>query len=120
MGAEILEFHFTDDRKGKTFRDHKISLNPKETVELIKNIKKIKNILGRGTKLPIKREITSKHIKTFRRSIYAKKFIQKGKKISEDDLTVLRPNTGLDSRKFYDLIGKKIKRNTKPFEKIKI
>ena len=120
LGAEILEFHFTDDRKGKIFRDHKISLNPKETGDLIKNISKIKNILGSSIKLPTKREISSKHVKTFRRSIYAKKFIRKGKKISEDDLTVLRPNTGLDSRKFYDLIGKKIKRNTKPFEKIKI
>ena len=120
LGAEILEFHFTDDRKGKVFRDHKISLNPKETVELIQNISKINNILGISKKLPTKREISSKHIKTFRRSVYAKKFIQKGKKISENDLIVLRPNNGLDSRKFYNLIGKKIKRNTRPFEKIKL
>ena len=81
---------------------------------------KIKSILGESKKLPTGREISSKHIKTFRRSIYAKKFIKKGKKISENDLTVLRPNTGLDSRKFFNLIGKKIKKNTKPFEKIKI
>ena len=40
MGAKILEFHFTDNRKGKTFRDHKISLNP-ETKDLISKIKKL-------------------------------------------------------------------------------
>ena len=38
MGAKILEFHFTDNRKGK-FRDHKISLNPQETKDLISKIK---------------------------------------------------------------------------------
>ena len=26
MGAQILEFHFTDSREGKEFRDHKVSL----------------------------------------------------------------------------------------------
>ncbi len=40
-GAEVLEFHFTDTREGKTFRDHKISLTPSETEQLIKDIKKI-------------------------------------------------------------------------------
>ncbi len=30
MGAEILEFHFTDDRSGKSFRDHKVSLTKDE------------------------------------------------------------------------------------------
>ena len=27
LGAQILEFHFTDTRKNQTFRDHKVSLN---------------------------------------------------------------------------------------------
>ena len=35
------EFHFTDTRKGKKFRDHKISLTAKETKNLIKKIKKL-------------------------------------------------------------------------------
>ena len=36
-GAEVLEFHFTDSREGKIFRDHKISLTPSETEKLIKD-----------------------------------------------------------------------------------
>ena len=41
MGADILEFHFTDTRKNKKFRDHKISLTKSEVKELICNIKVI-------------------------------------------------------------------------------
>ena len=51
-GAEILEFHFTDSRKNKTFRDHKISLTPQETKILIKKIKKINKLLGNKDKKP--------------------------------------------------------------------
>ena len=51
MGAEILEFHFTDTRKGKKFRDHKISLTFKETKELIKNLRRIKSLKEILTKI---------------------------------------------------------------------
>ena len=45
MGAEVLEFHFTDTREGKEFRDHKVSLVPSE-VKLL-----IDEIFGIGTKV---------------------------------------------------------------------
>ena len=41
MGAQILEFHFTDSREGKSFRDHKVSLTQAEVLELIEAIKVI-------------------------------------------------------------------------------
>ena len=34
-GAKILEFHFTDSREDKYFRDHKVSLTKSEVLELI-------------------------------------------------------------------------------------
>ena len=41
-GAEVMEFHFTDTRKNKKFRDHKISLTSNETVNLINDITRLK------------------------------------------------------------------------------
>ena len=73
LGAQVLEFHFTDTRKNKTFRDHKVSLTSKETLELIKDIKKIKKLLGSEVKQPTKEEIKSDHIKSFRRALYLNK-----------------------------------------------
>lgn len=118
LGAEILEFHFTDERKGKIFRDHKISLNKSETISLIKDIKRIKNILGSSEKKATKNEIKSKNIITFRRAIYPIKDLKKGYKIKESDLVCLRPNYGVDARDIKRLIGKKLKKNLKKFKKI--
>ena len=54
LGAQILEFHFTDTRKNKTFRDHKVSLDLNETKELIVDLKRIKNFYGHKYKNPLK------------------------------------------------------------------
>lgn len=118
MGAELLEFHFTDTRKGKKFRDHKISLTFRETKELIKNLKRIKSLQGNFEKKPTKSEILSGHVISFRRAIYSTKMLKAGKNLSNKFLVCLRPNVGLDSRDLKSSIGKKIKKNILPFERI--
>ncbi|MBD1166752.1 N-acetylneuraminate synthase family protein [Pelagibacterales bacterium SAG-MED07] len=118
LGANILEFHFTDTRKGKKFRDHKISLTPTETKQFIEKIKKINLLLGKKEKLPTESEIKSNHLKTFRRAMYFKKDMKKGSLIKEEDLICLRPNHGIDARKYKKLIGKKISKNIKAFSKL--
>lgn len=119
-GASILEFHFTDDRKGKTFRDHLISLTKNEVINLCLKFKKIKKLLGNYEKNALKSEINSGHVKSFRRAIYLNKNIQKGKIISKNDLVCLRPNVGLDARKINKILSKKSPKNFKAFEKIKL
>ncbi|GIR58308.1 MAG: hypothetical protein CM15mP65_08890 [Crocinitomicaceae bacterium] len=54
MGAEILEFHFTDAREGKSFRDHKVSLTPHEVKELIDEMKLIDCLKGEQLKNQLK------------------------------------------------------------------
>ena len=48
-----------------------------------------------------------------RRSVYAKKEIKKGQKISSKDLINLRPKIGICSSHFFNLIGKKINKSIK-------
>jgi len=107
LGAEILEFHFTDTRKNKSFRDHKVSLTKNEVKELCEKITLIKTLKGKSEKLPL--EVESENIISFRRAIYPKRDIAKGAIVKSDDLTVLRPNKGIDARYFDKLIGKKTK-----------
>ena len=118
MGAQILEFHFTDTRKGKVFRDHKISLNPRETKELILKIKKINLMKGSGEKKPTLNEIKSKNIQSFRRALYLNRDLKKGQVIKKDFITCLRPNKGIDARDYKKIIGKKIKKNILAYKKI--
>ena len=106
MGADILEFHFTDTREGKTFRDHHISLTQSEVLNLIKSIKEVDILKGNSEKVLLPNEISSDHITSFRRAIYARKFIKLGTKIKRDDLITLRPNHGIDAREISNLIGK--------------
>jgi N-acetylneuraminate synthase/N,N'-diacetyllegionaminate synthase len=107
MGAEILEFHFTDDRQGKTFRDHKVSLTRDEVGKLIDDIRELKTFQGCAIKKPLEIEEKNGHVISFRRAVYPKRDILKGELLDEDNLTVLRPNLGIDAKYYYQLIGKR-------------
>ena len=118
LGASILEFHFTDTRNNKKFRDHKVSLTMKETKKLIKDLNRISILLGSSIKKPTDNEVRSNNIKTFRRAAYFKYDFKKNHKITEKDLIFLRPNNGLDARDVDKVIGKKIKKNVKALDRI--
>ena len=106
MGADVLEFHFTDKRAGKVFRDHKVSLEPDEVLALQKDLTSIKNLIGSQFKMPQDIELSEGHVVSFRRGTYFKRNISSGEVIQEKDLVYLRPNHGLDVRDYYLVIGK--------------
>lgn len=118
MGAEVLEFHFTDTRSNKNFRDHMVSLTPDEVLSLIEEIKLIKSLQGSHIKEALPIEINNNHHISFRRAVYPVRDIMEGELINENDLTILRPLHGIDARSFESLIGKKINRNVKKHEKL--
>lgn len=118
MGAEVLEFHFTDDRTGKTFRDHKVSLTKDEVHKLIEKIKLIETLKGSSEKkvLPIEEE--NGHELSFRRAVYPSKDIKKGDTLTEDNLTILRPLHGIDARNYAQLIDKKALKDLEKYQKL--
>jgi N,N'-diacetyllegionaminate synthase len=118
MGAEIMEFHFTDDKKNTTFRDHKISLNNEDIKELLKEIDLINKLKGLEIKKPEEIEINNGHHITFRRGVYPNRDIEVGEYITKENISVLRPNHGIDAREYESIIGKKSITNLKAFEKI--
>lgn len=107
MGAEVLEFHFTDSRDNKDFRDHKVSLTRDEVLELIDDIIEIKELSGDSQKKPLPIEINAGHVTSFRRAVYPAEDIAAGQILTENNLTVLRPNHGIDARDYDKLLGKK-------------
>ncbi len=115
-GAEILEFHFTDSRENKTFRDHKVSLTRDEVHTLINKIQDIKALQGDGIKTC--REVEAHHHLSFRRACYLAQDMKAGQVIEENNLCYLRPNHGIDARDFEKLIGKTLKRDIAKFEKL--
>jgi N,N'-diacetyllegionaminate synthase len=116
LGAEIVEMHFTDTREGKSFRDHKVSFTCDEIKKLIQGIKNIIVLQGQIIKAPTKSEIDAGHINSFRRAVYPVKNLKKGTILTEEDLTILRPNHGIDARDYDNLLGKVLKRDIRAYE----
>ena len=127
MGACVIEKHFTDD-KTREFRDHHISIDLNEMKELVETAKDKKDInesdkknkllLGKCEKKPIEAIETPERIAEFRRAVYPNKDLATGTELTEENLTTLRPNKGIDARKFYDILGKKLNKDKKAFENI--
>ena len=116
LGAKIIEKHFTLDRK-MSGPDHAASLEPDELKEMISCIRNIESALGSPNKYPTKSEL--KNIPVIRKSIVAKKKINKGEKFSSDNLDVKRPGNGLSPMLWDEIIGSISKYNFDIDEMIK-
>lgn len=118
MGAQVIEKHFTDQRQGKEFRDHKISMTPDEMREFIKRIRKIKELQGGYDKHVMPSEIESGHVVSFRRAVYPCKNLRAGTVLKREDIISLRPNVGIDGKDYFKVLGKRLKVDKKAYERL--
>ena len=102
LGATVIEKHFTLD-KNMEGPDHKASLEPDELKAMVSAIRNIEQALGNGHKeiSPSER----KNIEVARKSIVAAGRIKKGERLTEDNLTVKRPGTGISPMRWNEVIG---------------
>ena len=110
MGAEVLEFHFTDVKDGRSFRDHQLSLDAADLADLIGRLDEIRLLMGTPVKEPLDIEIANDHVRTFRRAVYPSRDIAPGEVLDGDNLCVLRPNHGIDARDYGRLLGRRATR----------
>ena len=108
-GAEILEFHYTDNKENMSFRDHQVSLVSQDIKELNAFFDRVLEACGSSDKKPSKSEIDNNHIQSFRRGTYLKKNLCSGDIIQKEDIAEKRPvNNGLS---YLELIGKRVNRD---------
>ena len=102
LGATVIEKHFTIDRN-LPGPDHKASLEPHELKAMVSGIRHIEQALGDG----IKRISDSEkaNISVARKSIVAACPIHKGEELTEENLTVKRPGTGLSPMLWEEVVG---------------
>jgi N,N'-diacetyllegionaminate synthase len=108
MGAEVIEKHFTLDRK-MSGPDHKASLNPKEFSEMVNSIRNIEKAIGGFIKKPTNSE--KKNINIARKSIVAAVKIKKGEKFTIKNLCIKRPGSGKSPINWFKTLGKASKKN---------
>ena len=102
MGATVIEKHFTLDTAMKG-PDHKASLNPIELKQMVQSIRNIERALGSYLKVPSISE--QPNIKIVRKSIVASYSIVKGELLSDKNLTIKRPGTGISPMKWDEIVG---------------
>lgn len=119
-GAKVLEFHFTDQREGKSFRDHQVSLTSDEVQALCKDLSRLQALLGDGVKRPLPSEVASGHVTTFRRAVYSRRPLEEGEVVNLDDLVVLRPNHGVDARRFDEVAGRRVAQAVDAYEALEL
>ncbi len=117
LGASVIEKHITLSRELEG-PDHYASLEEDEFTKMVQSIRNLEIAMGNGKKKPTQNEI--KNIYTVRKSIKARKFINKGEVFSEENLLVARPNSGLSPMKWDKIVGKKAKKSFNIGEDIKI
>lgn len=110
LGACVIEKHLTLDNN-MPGPDHKASADPTVFKKMVDEIRKVEVILGSSVKKPLPGEVKLQSI--VRRSIVAVKDIKTGEKFSRNNIDLKRPGTGLASRYFSKVIGKKAKTNIK-------
>ena len=108
LGATVIEKHFTLNRNMEG-PDHKASLEPNELAAMVCAIRNIEKAIGTGEKEPSPSE--KKNITIARKSIVAKTKIKAGEFLTEENITVKRPGTGISPMKWFDVLGTKAVRD---------
>ncbi len=117
LGACIIEKHITIDRN-MPGPDHIVSLEQAELTAMVKAIRHTSLALGDRKKLITISATKNKSVA--KKSIVAKAAIKKGEAFSEKNLTVKRPGTGINPRRWDEVLATKAKRNYKKDELITI
>lgn len=108
LGARVFEKHFTmsHDLPGP---DHWFSEDPSGLKQWSDAIRKAYRMLGFSELKPTESEIEMR--KACHRSITALQTIKKGDVLSEDNLGMRRPGTGIPAAKWDEIIGRRASRN---------
>lgn len=108
LGAKFIEKHFTLD-KNMSGPDHKASITPEELEELCAGVRKAEIMLGSEEKRVTDSE--RKNIFVARKSIVAKRKIEKNEIFSENNITCKRPGNGISPIHWYEVLGKKAEKD---------
>lgn len=109
LGARMIEKHITLDRGRTSFRDHALSADPAGMADLVDRVRRAEAMMGRGV-IGV-RACERSSLPGMRRAIAAARDLPAGAVIGPDDLTWLRPGTGLPPGEEGRLVGRMLGRD---------
>jgi len=116
LGARIIEKHFTLDRS-LPGPDHMASLEPEPFAAMVKAIRNVELAMGDGFKKCMPSEEATRAVA--RKSLLAASNLQAGRVLTEEDIAIKRPGTGIEPGYYEQLIGRVLKRDMERDELIR-
>ena len=108
LGAEILEKHFTNDKK-LPGNDHYHAMDRNDIVVFRRNLSRVKRLLGQTKKHALPSEAAARQNE--RRSLVAACAIPAGTTIIDELLTWKRPAYGISPAEIQQVIGRRARKN---------
>jgi pseudaminic acid synthase len=107
LGAAVIEKHFTLSRD-LPGPDHGFAIEPDELTAMVRAIRDAQAALGTGIKrmAPAEEDLYV----TARRSLFAAQDIAAGAVLTDDDIAILRPGTGIEVRDHPKVVGRTARR----------
>lgn len=109
LGAKVIEKHFILD-KNIGGPDSSFSMVPEDFKKMVDNIRQVEKMLG---EVDYNLNKNNKKSLKFKRSLFVSKDINEGEIITEDNIKSVRPSDGISPKYFYEVLGKKAKKNLK-------
>ncbi len=106
LGAGVIEKHFTLDQS-KIGMDNQMAMEADDFGKMIKYCHSVSVAMGSAERILIEEEINQK--KNMRRSVVTARTLCSGHILSEEDLTLKRPGTGIQPEELDSLIGRELK-----------
>jgi N-acetylneuraminate synthase/N,N'-diacetyllegionaminate synthase len=106
LGAQIVEVHVTDQKHGRDFRDHAMSMEPAELTALLQSIGRVKASLGAVGKVPQPCELGLRD--AIRKGIVAARDLAEGVVLKDEDLMFARPATEIPAGEVGSVVGRRL------------
>jgi N,N'-diacetyllegionaminate synthase len=108
LGASVIEKHLTLD-KALPGPDHAASLDAREFMELVRQIRNVEVAIGDGIKQP--RESEAELRTVARRALYLSRALAEGDVVDATALVCLRPATGIGAQHLDAVVGRRVNRS---------
>ena len=118
MGAQLIEKHFTLDKKTSAFRDHALAADPGDLERLAALVRGARAILGDGAK--DEKIADRESALAVRRSAVAARNLEDGAVLGASDISFVRPGGGVPPTRAGELVGKRLRRALRRHEPIRL
>jgi N,N'-diacetyllegionaminate synthase len=104
LGADVIEVHFTDQKEGRTFRDHQLSFDADDLHQLCEIAPKMRR--ARGVRGVVRQPCETGSAAAMRKGVVAARAIPAGTVLRREDLMFARPATEIPAAEVSNLVGK--------------